>query len=67
MRDKKTLDTLKDAQRSKDYVYEVFKQKYGICTQLAHIQKKFWSKKMVIFGHFFPFLRKSVFFENSLQ
>ena len=45
MRDRKTPDTLKYAQRSKDYVYKVFKQKYGICTQQAHFEKKFWSKK----------------------
>ena len=67
MRARKTPDTSKDAQRSKDYVYKVFKQKYGICTQQAHIQKKHLVKKMVIFGNFFLFLRKSVFFENSLQ
>ena len=58
MRDKKTPDTLKDAQRSKDYVYKVFKQKYGICTQQAHIQKKIWSKK----SPFFPFFKKISFF-----
>ena len=45
---RKTPDTLQDAQRSKDYVYKVFKQKYGICTQQAHIQKKFGQKN----GHF---------------
>ena len=48
---RKTPDTLKDAQRSKDYVYKVFKQKYGICTQLAHIQKNIGQKKW----SFFPF------------
>ena len=53
MRARKTHDTLKDAQRSKDYVYEVFKQKYGICTQQAHFEKKFWSKKCSFFSFFF--------------
>ena len=55
---RKTPDTLKDAQRSKDYVYKVFKQKYGICTQQAHIHKTFWSKKW----SFFPFFKKISFF-----
>ena len=65
MRDRKTPDTLKDAQRSKDYVYKVFKQKYGI--RYAHNRHTFKKKVGQKNGHFFLFFRKSVFFENSLQ
>ena len=59
MRDKKTHDTLKDAQRSKDDVYKVFKQKYGICTQQAHFEKKI-GQKNVFFGRFWRFLVKNL-------
>ena len=36
MRDRKTPDTSKYAQRSKDYIKNTFKQKHGIYTQQAH-------------------------------
>ena len=51
MQDRKTPDTSKDAQWSKDIVKSLFKHKYGMCTQQAHQTKKFDGKN----GHFSQF------------